>query len=136
MCVHVHTYLYATKIVTQLFRYHVPRSWLSPTGNFLVVLEESGGDPTGISMVKRTVGSVCAEVTEWQPKIDNWRSKEYGRPKVHLSCDRGQKMSKINFASFGTPQGTCGSYSEGSCHAHKSYDAFEKVKLKMHKPTH
>lgn len=102
----------------------------------MVVLEESGGDPTGISMVKRTVGSVCAEVTEWQPKIDNWRSKEYGRPKVHLSCDRGQKMSKINFASFGTPQGTCGSSSEGSCHAHKSYDAFEKVKLKMHKPTH
>jgi len=34
--------------------YHVPRSWLKPTGNLLVVFEEWGGDPTKISLVKRT----------------------------------------------------------------------------------
>ncbi|KAA8534846.1 hypothetical protein F0562_029938 [Nyssa sinensis] len=34
--------------------YHVPRSWLYPTGNLLVVFEEMGGDPSGISLVKRT----------------------------------------------------------------------------------
>ncbi|KAI4335303.1 hypothetical protein L6164_013963 [Bauhinia variegata] len=34
--------------------YHVPRSWLNPSDNFLVVFEELGGDPTGISLVKRT----------------------------------------------------------------------------------
>ncbi|XP_061362772.1 beta-galactosidase-like [Gastrolobium bilobum] len=34
--------------------YHVPRSWLNPSGNSLVVLEEWGGDPSGISLVKRT----------------------------------------------------------------------------------
>ncbi|XP_058756150.1 beta-galactosidase-like [Vicia villosa] len=34
--------------------YHVPRSWLSPSVNYLVVFEELGGDPTGISLVKRT----------------------------------------------------------------------------------
>ncbi|CAN0838935.1 unnamed protein product [Linum grandiflorum] len=34
--------------------YHVPRSWLKPTGNLVVVFEEWGGDPTGISIVKRT----------------------------------------------------------------------------------
>ncbi|WJX28300.1 hypothetical protein P8452_17039 [Trifolium repens] len=34
--------------------YHIPRSWLNPSGNILVVLEEWGGDPTGISLVKRT----------------------------------------------------------------------------------
>lgn len=34
--------------------YHIPRSWLNPSGNVLVVLEEWGGDPTGISLVKRT----------------------------------------------------------------------------------
>ncbi|KAK4774138.1 hypothetical protein SAY87_029157 [Trapa incisa] len=33
--------------------YHVPSSWLNPTGNFLVVFEEWGGDPTKISLVKR-----------------------------------------------------------------------------------
>ncbi|RDX73527.1 hypothetical protein CR513_46853 [Mucuna pruriens] len=34
--------------------YHVPRSWLSSGGNFLVVFEEWGGDPNGITLVKRT----------------------------------------------------------------------------------
>ncbi|XP_022756439.1 beta-galactosidase-like [Durio zibethinus] len=34
--------------------YHVPRSWLYPTGNLLVVFEGWGGDPTGISLVRRT----------------------------------------------------------------------------------
>ncbi|XP_074584190.1 beta-galactosidase-like [Curcuma longa] len=34
--------------------YHVPRSWLNPTGNYLVVFEELGGNPSGISLVKRT----------------------------------------------------------------------------------
>ncbi|KAK4343377.1 hypothetical protein RND71_036471 [Anisodus tanguticus] len=34
--------------------YHVPRSWLKPSGNLLVVFEEWGGNPTGISLVKRS----------------------------------------------------------------------------------
>ncbi|KAJ7966808.1 Beta-galactosidase [Quillaja saponaria] len=37
--------------------YHVPRSWLKPTKNLLVVLEELGGNPWKISIVKRTVRS-------------------------------------------------------------------------------
>ncbi|XP_024017149.1 beta-galactosidase 1 [Morus notabilis] len=35
--------------------YHVPRSWLRPKGNLLVVFEEQGGDPTGISLMRRTI---------------------------------------------------------------------------------
>ncbi|KAL5845170.1 hypothetical protein ACOSQ4_011128 [Xanthoceras sorbifolium] len=35
--------------------YHVPRSWLKPTKNLLVVFEELGGDATKISLVKRSV---------------------------------------------------------------------------------
>ncbi|KAI4335302.1 hypothetical protein L6164_013962 [Bauhinia variegata] len=35
-------------------KYHVPRSWLNPNDNFSVVFEEWGGDPMGISLVKRT----------------------------------------------------------------------------------
>ncbi|KAJ8640959.1 hypothetical protein MRB53_017653 [Persea americana] len=110
--------------------YHVPRSWLHNTGNLLVVFEELGGDPTGISLIKRNVGSVCAHVNEWQPVMKNIDA--YGRlelpqrPKAHLMCAPGQKISSIKFASFGTPQGVCGSFQEGNCHAHKSYDAFEK----------
>ncbi|XP_022147716.1 beta-galactosidase-like [Momordica charantia] len=35
--------------------YHVPRAWLNPSGNVLVVFEEWGGNPQGISLVKRSV---------------------------------------------------------------------------------
>nr|CAB3468249.1 unnamed protein product [Digitaria exilis] len=34
--------------------YHVPRSWLNPRGNLLVVLEEFGGDLSGVKLVTRT----------------------------------------------------------------------------------
>ncbi|KAJ4768320.1 Beta-galactosidase [Rhynchospora pubera] len=106
--------------------YHVPRTWLNPTGNLMVIFEEWGGDPTGISLVKRSVGSVCAYVTEWQPSMKNWQTKDYEKSKVHLSCDEGKKITDIKFASYGTPNGMCGTYSEGGCHAHKSYNAFQK----------
>ncbi|KAL5698727.1 Beta-galactosidase 1 [Ranunculus cassubicifolius] len=112
--------------------YHVPRSWLNPSQNLLVVFEEMGGDPSGISLVKRTVGSVCADISEWQPNMMSYLLQTSGkvdrpvRPKAHLLCPAGQKISSIKFASFGTPEGVCGSFREGGCHAHKSYDAFEK----------
>jgi len=112
--------------------YHVPRSWLYPTGNLLVVLEEWGGNPYGISMVKREIDSVCADIFEWQPTLTNWQLQASGKvkrplhPKAHLRCAPGQKMTSIKFASFGTPEGVCGSFREGSCHAHHSYDVFEK----------
>ncbi|XP_050937298.1 beta-galactosidase-like [Cucumis melo] len=34
--------------------YHIPRDWLSPNGNLLIIFEEIGGNPGGISLVKRT----------------------------------------------------------------------------------
>jgi hypothetical protein len=116
-------------------RYHVPRSWLKPTQNLLVLFEELGGDPSRISLVKRSVSSVCADVSEYHPTIKNWHIESYGkseelhRPKVHLRCSQGQTISSIKFASFGTPLGTCGSYQQGTCHAATSYDILEKVQL-------
>ncbi|RZC00781.1 beta-galactosidase 1-like [Glycine soja] len=112
--------------------YHVPHSWLKPTGNLLVVFEELGGDPNGIFLVRRDIDSVCADIYEWQPNLVSYDMQASGkvrspvRPKAHLSCGPGQKISSIKFASFGTPVGSCGNYREGSCHAHKSYDAFQK----------
>ncbi|XP_056167796.1 beta-galactosidase isoform X2 [Syzygium oleosum] len=113
--------------------YHIPRSWLYPTGNLLVVFEEWGGDPNGISMVQREIDSVCSDIFEWQPTLMNWQMQASGkvnkplRPKVHLWCSPGQKISSIRFASFGTPEGTCGSFQQGSCHAFHSYDVFERT---------
>nr|KJB65169.1 hypothetical protein B456_010G082900 [Gossypium raimondii] len=114
--------------------YHVPRSWLKPSGNFLVVYEEWGGDPNGIALAKRTTASVCADIFEGQPTMKKRGMLIAGRisrPKAHLWCPPGQKISKINFASYGMPEGSCGNFREGSCHAHKSYDAFQKVCLNL-----
>nr|XP_010932916.1 beta-galactosidase 5 isoform X2 [Elaeis guineensis] len=116
---------------TQLW-YHVPRSWLQPTKNLLVVFEELGGDATKISLVKKSVSSVCADVSEWHPTIKSWHIQSYGqpeeyhKPKVHLRCASGQLISAIKFASFGTPLGTCGNFQQGACHSPNSHTTLEK----------
>ncbi|KAG4973393.1 hypothetical protein JHK87_030214 [Glycine soja] len=112
--------------------YHVPRSWLKPNHNLLVVFEELGGDPSKISLVKRSVSSICADVSEYHPNIRNWHIDSYGKseefhpPKVHLHCSPSQAISSIKFASFGTPLGTCGNYEKGVCHSPTSYATLEK----------
>ncbi|KAK1373471.1 Beta-galactosidase [Heracleum sosnowskyi] len=113
--------------------YHVPRSWLKPTQNSLVLFEELGGDPSKIAIVKRSVSSVCADVNEYHPYIKNWKIENYGKPqefhnpKVHLQCGAGQSITSIKFASFGTPSGTCGNFEQGTCHASTSYSILEKM---------
>ncbi|CAN6440626.1 unnamed protein product [Victoria cruziana] len=113
--------------------YHVPRSWVRPTGNLLVVFEEIGGDASGISLATRSVGSICADVSEHHPNINNWNiesndnSEAQQKPKMHLQCTEGQSITSIKFASFGTPTGTCGSFIQGACHAPLSNSIIEQV---------
>ncbi|KAG6471669.1 hypothetical protein ZIOFF_069115 [Zingiber officinale] len=112
--------------------YHVPRSWLQATRNLLVVFEELGGDTTKISLVKRSVSTVCADVSELHPTLKNWKIESYGQPeehhepKVHLQCAPGQSISEIIFASFGTPLGTCQNFQQGPCHSPNSYAILAK----------
>ncbi|EHA8591597.1 putative Beta-galactosidase 6 [Cocos nucifera] len=104
--------------------YHVPRSFIQPDGNTLVLFEEMGGDPTKISFATRQTGSLCARVSESHPSpMDAWISSQQkvGKlgPVVHLECPYpNQVISSIKFASFGTPHGSCGSYSQGNCSSH------------------
>lgn len=99
----------------------------------MVAFEELGGDPSGITLVKREIDTVCANIFEWQSTLMNWkmhalRRVKALRPKAHLWCSSGQRISKIKFASFGTPEGSCGSFRQGRCHAFHSYDVFERVR--------
>ncbi|KAK9287542.1 hypothetical protein L1049_015963 [Liquidambar formosana] len=103
-----------------------------PTQNLLVLFEEIGGDASKISLVKRSVTGLCAEVSEYHPTTKNWLIDSYGKsevlnkPEFHLRCAAGQSISAIKFASFGTPFGTCGSFQQGTCHAPTSYAVVEK----------
>lgn len=119
--------------------YHVPRAWLKPTNNLLMLFEELGGDPTKITLVKRVVSNVCADVEEHHPMLKKLHIDSYGkvvehhRPKVHLQCAKGQTISFIKFASFGTPLGTCGTYQQGMCHSPTSYSVLNKRCMGQHK---
>ncbi|CAN6459238.1 unnamed protein product [Victoria cruziana] len=42
--------------------YHVPRSFLKPKGNLLLLFEELGGDPSLISFITVTISEVFADV--------------------------------------------------------------------------
>ncbi|XP_033131905.1 beta-galactosidase 15 [Brassica rapa] len=86
--------------------YHVPRSFLNAEGdNTLVLFEEMGGNPSLVSFQTTRVGSVCANV--------------YEKTIIELSCDR-KPISAIKFASFGNPDGNCGSFEKGTCESSKN----------------
>ncbi|KAL8092369.1 beta-galactosidase 8 isoform X1 [Apium graveolens] len=113
--------------------YHVPRSWLKPTENILVLFEEIGGDPTQISFANRQVESLCSQVSESHPlPVDMWATDKMtdkaSKPVVSLECPHsGQVISKIKFASFGTPNGICGSFSHGQCSSKKALSIVQKA---------
>ncbi|KAL9370086.1 hypothetical protein Peur_041285 [Populus x canadensis] len=85
--------------------YHVPRSFLNDTGdNTLVLFEEFGGNPSSVNFQTIAIGSACISAEE--------------NRKIELSC-QGRPISAVKFASFGNPQGSCGSFVKGYCEGSK-----------------
>ncbi|KAK9697308.1 hypothetical protein RND81_08G029000 [Saponaria officinalis] len=80
--------------------YHVPRSFLRDDKNTLVLFEEFGGNPSQVNFKTVTIGGACR--------------KAYEGNTLELSCN-GKAISDVKFASFGNPQGECGSFQKGSC---------------------
>ncbi|KAJ9167194.1 hypothetical protein P3X46_021862 [Hevea brasiliensis] len=121
--------------------YNVPRSFLKPTGNLLVLLEEVGGNPLQISVDTASISQVCSYVTASHlPPVSSWvgydqKTKAYmkiksRRPIVHLGCPSNSKISNITFASYGTPLGNCtATYAVGNCHSYSSKAIVEKACL-------
>ncbi|CAK9169228.1 unnamed protein product [Ilex paraguariensis] len=120
--------------------YNVPRSFLRPTGNLLVLFDEEFGNPLGISIDTISITKVCGHVSDSNPppvtlwkghKLSEMKHKEHHgrRPKVHLRCPPNRNITKILFASFGNPLGDCGSYAIGSCHSTNSKAIVEKACL-------
>ncbi|KAL0369676.1 UNVERIFIED_CONTAM: Beta-galactosidase 8 [Sesamum angustifolium] len=113
--------------------YHVPRSWLNPSGNILVLFEEMGGNPTQLSFATRETQSICSRISENHPlPVDMWTSDDETRkiagPTLSLACPlANQVISEIKFASFGTPRGTCGSFSHGRCSSKMAHSVVEKA---------
>ncbi|KAF2300591.1 hypothetical protein GH714_014218 [Hevea brasiliensis] len=114
-------------------RYHVPRSWVKSSDNTLVLFEEVGGDPRQIVFAAKQIGSLCSHVSESHPlPVDMWNTdSEAGKksgPVLSLECPHpNQVISSIKFASFGTPHGTCGSFSHGQCSSSNALSIVQKA---------
>ncbi|XVE95524.1 hypothetical protein REPUB_Repub02eG0104900 [Reevesia pubescens] len=116
--------------------YNVPRSFLKPAGNLLVLLEEEYGDLLRITLDSVSITKVCGHVSESHlpPVVQsksgvNYNKDHVGRPKVHLHCPLKRNISRIVFASFGTPSGDCENYAIGNCHLSNSRAIVEKACL-------
>ncbi|ESW04192.1 hypothetical protein PHAVU_011G074300 [Phaseolus vulgaris] len=112
--------------------YHVPRSWLRPINNTLVLFEERGGNPKQITFATKQIGSLCSHISDSHPPpVDLWNSDAESGSKVGpvmlLECPYpNQVISSIKFASFGTPQGACGNFKHGNCSSKKALSVVQK----------
>ncbi|KAK6939902.1 D-galactoside/L-rhamnose binding SUEL lectin domain [Dillenia turbinata] len=120
-------------------RYNIPRAFLKPTGNLLVLLEEEARCPRHISIDTITVPRVCGHVSDSHPPpVNSWvvnnQSNEYQnhhgqRSELQLECPQSKIISRIRFASYGSPSGDCEEYAVGSCHSSNSRSLVEKACL-------
>ncbi|PKA46168.1 Beta-galactosidase 11 [Apostasia shenzhenica] len=118
--------------------YHIPRSFLKPKRNVIVVFEEAGGNPDGIQIFTARRDDICTFVSEYHPgAIRSWARQqgqirsiaEDVKPEAHLKCPDRKVIQAVTFASFGNPSGMCGNYTVGSCHAPRTHNLVEKVCL-------
>lgn len=82
--------------------------------NTLVLFEEFGGNPSLVNFQTVTTGTVCANA--------------YEKHTLELEC-QGRPISSIKFASFGKPQGRCGSFEKGSCDAKNVLSIIQNVSI-------
>ncbi|KAE8668321.1 Beta-galactosidase 11 [Hibiscus syriacus] len=131
------SYLSVLKEPTQS-EYHIPRTFLKPSKNLIVIFEEDGGNPKDVEIVLIDRDTVCSSVTENHPpsprlyeiKNGNLRAKTDDlEPKADIKCPNEKKIVAVEFASFGDPFGSCGSYSIGNCTSPNSKQVVEKLCL-------
>lgn len=98
-----------------------------------MIFEEKGGDPSKIKFARRRATSICGSVAEAYPldlgSMVNANGKKDTKTNLYLACSHGSFISAIKFASFGTPAGSCGSYSQGICHYANSVHVVKEVYL-------
>lgn len=130
-------YCLLTLQVKVSFRYHIPRSWLKESSNLLVLFEETGGNPLEIVVKLYSTGVICGQVSESHYPSLRKLSNDYisdgetlsnrANPEMFLHCDDGHVISSVEFASYGTPQGSCNKFSRGPCHATNSLSVVSQV---------
>ncbi|KAL8137192.1 hypothetical protein V2J09_003193 [Rumex salicifolius] len=117
--------------------YHIPRTFIKPKDNLIVIFDELGGlvEEVDILVVKRDV--VCcwtsenypAHVSTWKWDDNVLKPKDDTKPKSVLQCPNDHIIKNVDFASFGDPWGTCGLFMTQACHAKHSAKIVEELCL-------
>ncbi|KAG9442709.1 hypothetical protein H6P81_018563 [Aristolochia fimbriata] len=116
--------------------YHIPRDFLKPTDNLLVVLEESGGNPETIELLRVSRDTICTIISDKHPPhVTTWKRLnnqfqtviEDAKPTAYLKCPTSKVIEAIEFASYGNPEGYCGSFKVGTCNAGAAQSVAEKA---------
>ena len=132
------SFLSPLKNPTQV-EYHIPRSFLKPKKNLLVIFEEEPNvKPELIDFVIINRDTVCSYIGEnYTPSVRHWTKKNDKVQAItddvfltaNLKCSGTKKIAAVEFASFGNPNGTCGNFTLGSCNAPASKQVIEKVTI-------
>ncbi|KAK7404379.1 hypothetical protein VNO78_05239 [Psophocarpus tetragonolobus] len=115
--------------------YHIPRTFLKPKDNLLVIFEEEVAHPEKVEILTVDRDTVCSFLTEnHPPNVKTWANKQEKfqvvvdrvGPAVILKCPHGKTIKVVEFASFGNPEGVCGNYTLGNCDAPSTKHIVEK----------
>ncbi|KAL2937117.1 Beta-galactosidase 14 [Bienertia sinuspersici] len=114
--------------------YHLPRSFLKPKDNLLVILDEAGGNIDTVQIETVNRDSICTRISEdWPADVWSWKRKGNeivadGDPqlKATLKCPNDKVINRIEFASFGNPIGVCGLFILGNCTSPNSVKVVEQ----------
>ncbi|GER42336.1 beta-galactosidase [Striga asiatica] len=115
--------------------YHIPREFLKPKGNLLVVFEETGGNPEKIEIVTVNRDTICSVITEYHhPQVKTWERKNNVFRNItdpikaaYLTCPDNKLITKVEFASFGNSDGACGSFKPSPCDSSAVHGLVEKL---------
>lgn len=118
-------------------RYYIPRSFLNPSDNLLVVLEEEKATPKGIKILTVNRDTICSYITDSSPPhVKSWAMEESHiravvdvlQPSAQLKCPNHKKIISVDFASYGDPVGACGNFALGTCDSPSTKGIVEQVK--------
>ncbi|KAL6531894.1 hypothetical protein OROMI_028257 [Orobanche minor] len=117
--------------------YHIPRAFLKPKGNLLVVFEETGGNPDKIEIQTVNRDTICSVITEYHPPhVGSWERKDNQFRAIadpikaaQLTCPDNKLITKIEFVSFGEIDGACGKFKAGNCDSSKAHNVVEQMCL-------
>ncbi|GAB2218059.1 hypothetical protein Droror1_Dr00001276 [Drosera rotundifolia] len=104
--------------------YHIPRSFLKPKNNFLVIFDEAGGSIDTVEIRLANRDTICSFVGDnYAPYVKSWKRDnkeimevvEDPKPKARLECPNRKVITAVEHAGFGAPWGTCGLYKNDNC---------------------